>query len=327
MRFHRRELLRLAAGGAALPFISSFAAAHTNSTRPVRILVGFPAGGPVDIAARLIAPWLSARLGQPFAVENLPGESGNRAAEAVVRAPPDGSTLLLCGPVNTINTTLFRHLTFNFTRDIAPVASLFRVPLVLEVNPRVAARTVPEFLALARARPGRIRVGYAGRGTPQHIGIEMFKLMAGVDLTLVPYLGSPPALTDLLSGQVDAMFDPLPSSIAHIRRGALLPLAVTSRDRSEALPNVPSMSDFIPGYEAGSWFGIGAPRDTPEGVIRRLNDAVNAGLGDLSIRARLADLGGTATARSPGEFASFIAEETDRFAELIRIAAITAEQG
>jgi len=325
MKVHRRELLRLAAGGAVLPFAWSSAEAQTYSTRPVHILVGFPAGGPVDIAARLIAPWLSERLGQTFIVENLPGQSGNLATEAVVRAPPDGSTLLLCGPVNTINTTLFPNLAFNFTRDIAPVASLFRVPLVLEVNPNVAARSVPEFLALARAQPGRIRVGYAGRGTPQHIGIELFKRMAGVDLTLVPYLGSPPALTDLLSGQVDAMFDPLPSSIAHIRRGALLPLAVTSLDRSEALPNVPSMSDYVPGYEAGSWFGIGAPKETPHGIIRRLNDAVNAGLSDLNIRARLAALGGTVTVQSATDFASFIAEETERFAELIRIAAITAE--
>lgn len=325
MKFHRRELLRLAAGGAVLPFAWSCAGAQINPTRPVRILVGFPAGGPVDIAARLIAPWLSERLDQTFVVENLPGESGNLATEAVVRAPPDGSTLLLCGPVNTINTTLFQNLAFNFMLDISPVASLFRVPLVLEVNPNVAARTVPEFLALARAQPGRIKVGYAGRGTPQHIGIEMFKRMAGVDLTLVPYLGSPPALIALLSGQVDAMFDPLPSSIAHIRSGALLPLAVTSLDRSEALPDVPSMSDFVPGYQAGSWFGIGAPKDTPEGIIRRLNDAVNAGLSDLNIRARLADLGGTATPQSPSDFASFIAEETERFAELIRIAAISAE--
>ena len=325
MKLHRRELLRLAAAGAVLPVAWSCARVQTYARRPARILVGFPAGGPVDIAARLIAPWLSGRLGQPFVVENLPGESGNLATAAVVSAPPDGSTLLLCGPVNTINTTLFPNLAFNFTRDIAPVASLFRVPLVLEVNPNIPARSVPEFLALARAQPGRIRVGYAGRGTPQHIGIELFERMAGVDLTLVPYLGSPPALADLLGGRVDAMFDPLPSSIAHIRRGALLPLAVTSLDRSQALPNVPSMSDFVPGYEAGSWFGLGAPKDTPHGIVGRLNDAVNAGLGDPGIRARLADLGGTPTAQSPADFASFIARETERFAELIRLAAITAQ--
>jgi tripartite-type tricarboxylate transporter receptor subunit TctC len=324
MDVHRRKFLRFAAGGAVLPFASQCTGAQTYPTGPVRILVGFPAGGPVDIAARLITPWLSEQFGQTFLAENLPGESGNLATKAVVKAPPDGSTLLLCGPVNTINTTLFQDLEFDFTRDIAPVASLFRVPLVVEVNPKIPARTVAEFLALAKAQPGKIKVGYAGRGTPQHIGIELFKMMAGVDLTLVPYLGSPPALADLLSGKVDAMFDPLPSSIAHIRGGKLLPLAVTSLTRSEAMPNVPSMSDFVPGYEAGSWFGIGAPKNTPAGIIRRLNDAVNVGLGDLKIGARLAELGGTATPKSPGEFGSFISKETERFADVIRTAKITA---
>jgi tripartite-type tricarboxylate transporter receptor subunit TctC len=241
-----------------------------------------------------------------------------------VNAPPDGSTLLLCGPVNAINTTLFQNLGFDFTRDIAPVASLFGVPLVVEVNPSVPAHTVPEFLALAKSQPGRIKVGYAGRGTPQHIAIELFKMMAGVDLTLVPFLGSPPALADLLRGEVDAMFDPLPSSIAHIRRGKLLPLAVTSLTRSEALPNVPTMSDFVPGYEAGSWFGIGAPKNTPDSIIKRLNNAVNAGLGDFKIKARLAELGGTAAPQSPSGFASFLDKETERFALVIRAAKITA---
>jgi tripartite-type tricarboxylate transporter receptor subunit TctC len=321
---HRRELLRFAAGGAVLPFAWQCAGAQTYPTGPVRILVGFPAGGPVDIAARLIAPWLSERFGQPFVVENLPGESGNLATKAAVNAPADGSTLLLCGPVNTINTTLFPNLGFDFTRDIAAVASLFGVPLIVEVNPSVPAHTVPEFLALARSQPGRIKVGYAGRGTPQHIGIELFKMMAGVDLTLVPYLGSPPALAALFSGEVDAMFDPLPSSIGHVRSGKLLPLAVTSLTRSEALPDVPPMSDFVPGYEAGSWFGLGAPKNTAESIIKRLNDAVNAGLGDLKIKARLAELGGTATPRSPSDFASFLARETERFALVIRKADITA---
>jgi tripartite-type tricarboxylate transporter receptor subunit TctC len=324
MDLHRRELLRFAAGGAVLPFVWQCAGAQTYPAGPVRILVGFPAGGPVDIAARLIAPWLSEQFGQPFVVESLPGKSGNLATRAVVNAPPDGSTLLLCGPVNTINTTLFQNLGFDFTRDIAPVASLFGVPLVVEVNPSVAAHTVPEFLALARSQPGRIKVGYAGRGTPQHIAIELFKMMAGVDLTLVSHLGSPPALAALLRGEVDAMFDPLPSSIGHIRRGKLLPLAVTSLTRSEALPNVPTMSDFVPGYEAGSWFGLGAPRNTPDSIINRLNNAVNAALGDLKIKARLAELGGTATPQSPSDFASFLAKETERFALVIRTAKITA---
>ncbi len=241
-----------------------------------------------------------------------------------MNAPPDGSTLLLCGPVNSINTTLFQNLGFDFTRDIAAVASLYSVPLVIEVNPRFPAQAVTEFLALAKARPGRIKVGYAGRGTPQHIGIELFKMMAGVDLTLIPYLGSPPALAALLGGEVDAMFDPLPSSIGHIKAGKLRPLAVTSLTRSKALPNVPPMSEFVPGYEAGSWFGLGAPKNTPDGIFKRLNVAVNAGLGDFKIKARLAELGGTATPQSPSEFASFLAKETERFARVIRTAKITA---
>ena len=324
MGVYRRELLRLAAGGTVLPFVGQCAGSQIFPTGPIRILVGFPAGGPVDIAARLIAPWLSEQFGQPFVVENLPGESGNLATKAVVNAPPDGSTLLLCGPVNTINTTLFENLGFDFSRDITPVASLFSVPLVVEVNPSFQAHSVPEFLALAKSQPGRIEVGYAGRGTPQHIAIELFKLMAGVDITLVPYLGSLPVLADLLRGEVDAMFDPLPSSIAHIRRGKLVPLAVTSLTRSEALPNVPTMSDFVPGYEAGSWFGIGAPKKTPDNIVRRLNEAVNAGLGDLKIKVRLAELGGTATAKSPRDFAKFLAKETERFALVIRTAKITA---
>lgn len=324
MGVHRRELLRLAAGGAVLPFAWQCAGMQTYPTGPSRILAGFPAGGPVDIAARLIAPWLSQQFGHPFAVENLPGESGNLATKAVVSALPDGSTLLLCGPVNAINTTLFPNLGFNFNRDIAPVASLFRVPLVVEVNPSFPARTVPEFLAIAKSQPGRIRVGYAGRGTPQHIGIELFKMMAGVDLTLVPYLGSPPALADLLANKVDAMFDPLPSSIGHIRGGKLRPLAMTGLARSEVLPNVPPMSDFVPGYEAGSWFGLGAPKNTPEKVITTINDAVNAGLADPKIKARLAELGGIATPQSPSSFASFLDKETERFARVIRTAKITA---
>jgi tripartite-type tricarboxylate transporter receptor subunit TctC len=323
MGVRRRELLRLAAGGAVLPFVWQCAGARDYPSGPVRILVGFPAGGPVDIAARLIAPWLSGHLGEPFVVENLPGESGNRATEAVVKAPPDGSTLLLCGPVNVINTALFRNLGFDFTRDIAPVASLFSVPLVVEVNPSFPARTVPEFLALAKSQPGRVKVGYAGRGTPQHVAIELFKIMAGVDLTLVPYVGSPPALAALLSGEVDAMFDPLASSIGHVRSGRLRPLAVTSPSRSQALPEVPPMSDFVPGYQAGSWFGLGAAKDTPDGIVRTLNDAVNAGLGDVETRARLAKLGGSATAGSPSEFAAFLARETERFALVIRTAKIT----
>ncbi len=319
----RRVVLALGAGALVVPFILTITRAQAYPTRPVRIIVGFPQGGPVDIAARVISPWLSERLGQPFVVENHPGESGNIATGEVVKAPPDGYTLLLCGPVNTINTTLFEHLDFNFTRDIAAVASIARVPLVVEVNPSVAVRTVPEFLAYAKANPGKLKVAYAGNGTPQHIGIELFKMMAGVDLSLVPYAGSAPALADLLGGQVQVMFDPMPSSIGYIRSGKLIPLAVTTPTRSEALPNVSAMSDFVPGYEAGSWFGIGAPNNTPADIVNRLNTEVNAGLADPKIKARLAELGATAMPGSPADFGAFIARETEKHRKVIREAKIT----
>ncbi len=319
----RRVVLALGAGAFVVPFLSTITRAQGYPTRPVRIIVGFPQGGPVDIAARVISPWLSERLGQPFVVENHPGESGNIATGEVVKAPPDGYTLLLCGPVNTINTTLFEHLDFNFRSDIAAVASIARVPLVVEVNPSVAVRTVPEFLAYARANPGKLKVAYAGNGTPQHIGIELFKMMAGVDLSLVPYAGSAPALADLLGGQVQVMFDPMPSSIGYIRSGKLIPLAVTTPTRSEALPNVSAMSEFVPGYEAGSWFGIGAPKNTPAGIVNRLNIEVNAGLADPKIKARLADLGATAMPASPADFGAFLARETEKYRKVIREAKIT----
>lgn len=279
----------------------------------------------MDIAARIIASWLSKRLGQSFFVENQPGESGNRATRAVVLAPSDGSVLLLCGPVNTINTTLFRDLDFDFAADTAPVAALARVPLVIEVHPSVPARTLPEFLALAKARPGEIKVAYAGRGTPQHVGIELLKMMAGVDLSLVPYAGSTPALSDLLEGQAHAMFDPMPSSLAHVRSGRLIPLAVTGPARSEALPGIPAVGEFMPGYEAGSWFGIVAPKDTPPSVVGTLNEAVNAGLREPEVLTRLAEVGATPFLSTPAEFGSFIHGETDRFAKVIRAANIKAE--
>ncbi len=325
MKVTRRQFSYAAAGMIAVPLIAHRAVAQAYPSRPVRIVVGFPPGGPVDIAARVISPWLSERLGEPFVVENRPGESGNVATREVVRAPPDGHTLLLCGPVNTINTTLFKGLDFDFTRDIAPVASLSRVPLVVEVNPSVAVRTVPQFLAYAKANPGKLRVAYAGNGTPQHVGIELFKMMAGVDLTLVPYLGSTPALADLLAGQVHAMFDPLPSSIGYVRSGKLIPLAVTTSAPVAALPGVPAMADFVPGYEAGSWFGIGAPKGTSSEVIERLNKEVNAGLAAPSLQARLADMGATAIVGSPADFGAFIGRETERYRMVIHAANITVK--
>jgi tripartite-type tricarboxylate transporter receptor subunit TctC len=288
-------------------------------------VVGFPAGGPVDIAARILAPWLAERLGQPFVVDNQPGESGNSATRSVVRAAPDGYTLLVCGPVNTINTTLFQGLDYNFTRDIAPVASLWRVPLVIEVHPSVAAKTLPEFVAYGKANPGKLKIGFAGKGTPQHVAIELFKMMTGADFTLVPYLGSTPALADLLVGKVDAMFDPLPSSIAHIRSGKLIPLAVTTPLRSEALPDVPAAGNLVPGYEAASWFGIGAPKGTAADIIEKLNSEVNAGLASPRIKARLTELGASAIPGSPAQFGSFIVQETEKYAGVIRTAKIKAE--
>jgi tripartite-type tricarboxylate transporter receptor subunit TctC len=285
--------------------------------------VGFPAGGAVDIAARVIAPWLAERLGQPFVIENQPGESGNRATRSVVRAVPDGHTLLICGPVNTINTTLFKDLDFNFGRDIVPVAGLWQVPLVIEVHPSVPVRTLPEMIAYLKANPGKLRVGFAGYGSPQHVGIELFRMMAGIDLTMVPYQGSTPALADLLAGSIQVMLDPIPSSIGHIKSGKLIPLAVTTPIRSDALPDVPAAADSVAGYEAGSWYGIGAPKGTSSNVVEKLNKEVNAALQNASIKGRLSELGATAVPGSPLQFETFIARETEKYADVIRSAKIS----
>jgi tripartite-type tricarboxylate transporter receptor subunit TctC len=314
----RREFLGVLGSAAAWPV----AAAGAYPSQPVRLVVGFPPGGPVDIAARVIAPWLSERLGQPFVVDNQPGDSGNNATRSVVRAAPDGYTLLICAPVHPINTTLFESLDFDFGRDIAPVASLWSVPLVIEVNPSVPVRTLPDFISYAKGNPGKLRVGFAGYGTPQHLAIELFKMLAAVDLTLVPYLGSKPALADLLAGTVDAMFDPLPSSISHIKDGKLMPLAVTGATRSEALPDVPVAAVFVVGFEAGSWFGVGAPKGTPASVIERLNAVVEASFGDAKIKVRLSELGATVMPGSPAKFGVFLAEETKKYAGVIRSANI-----
>jgi tripartite-type tricarboxylate transporter receptor subunit TctC len=322
MAIARRRFLQLAAGALGSSFLATAAWARGYPSRPVRLLVGFPGGGPVDIAGRTIGEWLSARLGQLFTVENRVGESGNVATRAVVKAAPDGYTLLVCGPVNVINTALFDDLDFDFDRDISAVAGMFRVPLVVEVNPTLPIKTVPEFLTYARANPGTLKVAYAGIGTPQHLAIEQLKAMAGVDLTLVPYAGSTPALEALLAGQADAMFDPMPSSIGLINSGRLRPLAVTTSTRSEALPQVPPMSDFVPGYEAESWFGIGAPRRTPRAIVTRLNIAINAGLADPRIRTRVAALGGMVMPGSPAAFATFVAAESEKYRTIIRAANI-----
>jgi tripartite-type tricarboxylate transporter receptor subunit TctC len=306
----------------ASPAVAATDAAKDYPSRPVQLLVGFPAGGPVDLAGRTIGAWLSGRAGQPFFVENRPGESGDVATRAVVKAAPDGYTLLVCGPVNVINTVLSGPLDLDFGADVAAVAGLFRVPLIVEVNPALPISTVPELLSYARANPGKLKVAYAGNGTPQHVAIELFKAMAGVDLTLVPYAGSTPALEALLAGEADVMFDPMPSSIGLVKSGKLKPLAVTTSSRSEALPQVPSMSDFVRGYEAASWFGIGAPRGTPPAIVTRLNIEINAGLTDPGVRARVAELGGILMPGSPDAFAAFIAAETEKYRAVIRAAKI-----
>ncbi len=325
MRLNRRQFLHLAAGAAALSGVPRVVRAQAYPSRPVRIIVGFPAGGAVDITARLIGQWLSERLGQPFVVENRPGAGGNIGTEAVVKAPPDGYTLLQCGPVNTINTTLYDKLNFNFIRDIAPVAGIARVPLVMVVNPSVLARTVPEFINYVKANPGRISMASAGNGTPQHVSGELFKMMAGVDMLHVPYRGSAPALIDLLGGQVQVMIDALPSSIEHIRTGKLRPLAVTTATRSAVLPDLPTLSNFVPGYESSSWYGIGAPKSTPAEIVTTLNKEINAGLADPKIKTRLADLGAIALSGSPADFGKLIAEETEKWHKVIRAANIKVE--
>jgi tripartite-type tricarboxylate transporter receptor subunit TctC len=322
MAILRRRFLQMTAGALGSSFTYNAAWPENYPSRVVRLLVGFPDGGPVDIAGRTIGAWLSNRFGQAFIVENRPGESGNIATRAVVKAAPDGYTLLVCGPVNVINAALFDGMDFDFGRDITAVAGLFRVPLVVEVNPALPISTVPEFLTYARANPGRLKVAYAGKGTPQHVAIELFKVMAGVNVTLVPYAGSTPALEAVLVGQADAMFDPMPSSIGLINRGKLKPLAVTTSSRAEALPQVPPMSDFVPGYEAGSWFGIGTPRGTPPAIITRLNTEINAGLADPGIRTRVAALGGMVMPGSPATFAAFIAAESEKYRAVIRAANI-----
>jgi tripartite-type tricarboxylate transporter receptor subunit TctC len=291
----------------------------------VRIVVGFPAGGTGDISARLIGQWLSERLGQPFIVENRPGAAGNIAAEAVVRAPADGYTLLLIVATNTVNASLFDKLSFNLVRDITPAAGLSRSPLVLEVNPAIAVNAVPEFISYVRANPGKISLASYGTGTISHLAGELLKMTAGVHMMHVPYRGSSPMLTDLLAGQVQAAFDNLPASIEHIRANKLRPLAVTTAVRSEALPNVPTVSEFLPSFEASAWSVFGVPKNTPAEIVDKLNKEINAGLSDPKIKARLADVGATALLGSPADFGKLIAEETEKWAKVVKAANIKPE--
>jgi tripartite-type tricarboxylate transporter receptor subunit TctC len=322
---HRRQFLHLTAGAAALPVVSRFARAQPYPTRPVRLIVPVAPGGASDITARLIGQWLSERLGQPFVIENRPGAAGNIGTEAVVRAPADGYTLLMVSSNNAINATLYDRLNFNFIRDIAPVASLGGGPYVMVVNPSVPAKTVPEFIAYAKANPGTISMGSTGIGGGPHIAGELFKMMAGVNLVHVPYRGGGPALNDLLGGQVQVMFPATVSSIEYIRAGRLRALAVTAATRSDALPDIPTVGEFVPGYEASFWFGIGAPRNTPVEIVAKLNTEINAGLANPKIKARLTDLGGTALALSPADFGKFIADQTEKWGNVIRAANIKPE--
>ena len=325
MKLPRRKFLHLAAGAAALQAVSRVAWAQTYPTRPVRLIVPVAPAGASDITARLIGQWLSERLGQPFIIENRPGAGNSIGTEAVVRAPADGYTLLLVGGFNAVNATFYDKLNYNFIRDIAPVASIVRTPFVMVVNPSVPAKSVPEFIAYAKANPGRITFGSAGIGGSNHLARELFKFMAGVNMVHVPYRGIAPALNDLLGGQVQVTFASMPSSIEYISAGRLRALAVTTVSRAEALQDIPTVGEFVPGYEASAWFGIGAPKATPAEIIEKLNKEVNAALADPRMKARIVDLGGDVLALSPAGFGKLIADETEKWGKVIRALNIKAD--
>jgi tripartite-type tricarboxylate transporter receptor subunit TctC len=325
MKLPRQQFLHLAAAAAALPAVSRFAWAETYPTRPLRLIVGTTAGGVQDIVARLIAQWLSERFGQPIIVENRGGGAGNIGAEAVVRALPDGYTLLLVTANNAINATLFKNLKFSFVRDIAPVAGISRNPLVMEVNPSLPVTTVPEFIVYAKANPGKVNFASAGIGSTPHVSAELFNMMSGINMIHVPYRGGAPAVTDLLGGQVQVLFGNMESSIGHIRAGRLRALAVTTSTRSAALPDIPTIAEFVPGYEASGWQGIGAPKDTPADIVNRLNEEINAGLADPKVKTRLADLGGAPLVQSPAKFGKLVVDETEKWGKVIRAANIKPE--
>jgi len=325
MKLPRRQFLHLGAGAAALPALPRIARAQAYPTRPVRIIVPFAPAGSSDIVARLIGQWLSERLGQQFVIDNRPGGGGNIGTEAVVRAPADGYTLLLVGSFNATNAALYDKLNFNLIRDIAPIAGVFRGPLVMLVHPSVPAKTVPEFITYAKANPGKIDFASAGIGSVSHLSSELFKAMAGVNLVHVPYRGGGPAVNDLLGGQVQVYFASTPSSIEYIKAGRLRALSLTTATRSEALADIPTVAEFVPGYEASLWYGIGAPRNTPVEVIDKLNKEINAALADLQMKARIVDLGGDVLALSPADFGKLIADETEKWAKVIKSVGIKAE--
>jgi tripartite-type tricarboxylate transporter receptor subunit TctC len=325
MRVPRRQILRLALGSVALPALPHLARGQAYPTKPVRLIVPFAPGGNTDLIARLMGQWLSERLGQPFVVENRPGAGTNIGTEVVVRAPADGYTLLMVHPPSAINATLYEKLNFNFIRDIAPVVGIVRAPFVMEVNPSIPAKSVPELIAFAKTNPSKISMASAGIGSGPHVAGELFQMMAGVKMVHVPYRGTGPALTDLIGGQVQMYFDGIPTSIEYIRSGKLRALAVTSTSRSVVLPDIPALSDFLPGFEASFWGGVGAPSNTPAEIVHKLNKEINVGLADPKIKARLADLGGTVLGGSPAEFGKLIADETEKWAKVIKFAGIKAE--
>jgi len=325
MKLRRRQFLHLAVGAAALSALSRIARAQAYPSRPIRWVVGFVPGGATDIIARLMGQWLSERLGQSVVIENRPGAGSNIATEVVVNAPPDGYTLLLVGPANAVNATLYPKLNYNFIRDIAPIASISREPLVMVVNPSVPAKTVPEFIAYAKANPGKLNMASSGIGTSVHVGGELFKMMTSINMLHVPYRGAAPAITDLIGGRVQVMFATLPSSIAYIKAGNLRALAVTTARRTPALPDLPIVADVLPGYEASAVYGVGAPRDTPVETVDKLNKEINAGLADPRIQAQLADLGGTVLPGTPADFAKLIAEETQKWAKVVKFSGAKPE--
>src|SRR6516225_1895932 len=322
---HRRQFLHLSAGAATMPLASRFALAQAYPTRPVRIIVGFAPGGGTDVLARVIGQWLSERLGQPFLIENRTGAASNIAAEAVIKARADGYTILMCGMTNAINDTLYDKLNFTFHRDIAPVAGVMRAPQVIDVNSSSPIKTLPEFIAYAKANPGKLIMGSGGVGTPQHVAGELFQMMTGVNMVHVPYRGGAPAIADLLGGQVQVLFDVLTQSIEYIRAGKLRPLAVTTAMRSEVLPDLPTLSEFVPDFEVSTFFGVGAPRNTPAEITDKLNKEINAGLADPVMKTRFAGLGGTALTGSSADFGKLIAAETEKWGKVVKFAGIKAD--
>jgi tripartite-type tricarboxylate transporter receptor subunit TctC len=322
MKLPRRQFLQLAAGAAVLPAVSQIAKAQTYPARPVRLIIGYPAGGSADITARLTAQWLSERLGQPVIVESRPGAATNLATEAVVRAPADGYTLLLVAPANAINATLYEKLNFNFLQDIAPVAGIIRFANVVVVNPSLPIKTIPELIAYAKANPGKLNMASSGNGSTIHMSGELFKMLTGINMVHVPYRGGAPALTDLIAGQVHVMFDNIPTSAEHIKAGKLRGLAVTSATRSDVLPDLPTVADVLPGYEASAWYGLGAPKGTPVEFIDKVNTAMNAVLADPKSKARFADLGASLLPGSPAEFGKLVADETDTWGKVVKFAGV-----